>query len=206
MTHPQPLPAAPSPNRRQALAAALGLVLTPVVTPTHANPPRPDPLRLTLRDTTFVHRWSRQGQHEFTPPEQPDLNRWRDMLTLNLHASVQSGEQLAGVANQVLGNYQRHGKILQTRSVPRTADRPAEHLIVAVLGNPQLLEAVFARCRLHDGAGLVAVVSHRVYGSSVGPLMSTWLRQHGPALEQALMAWEALPAKASLQRLERGSA
>jgi hypothetical protein len=179
-------------SRRQACAAALaGLVL-----PLHAAAP----LALRFRDTEYVHRWSRQGQHEFTPPGDTDLARWNDMLTLNLHTGVAQGEQLAGVANQVLANYQRHGKILQTRSKPRTAQSPAEHLIVAVLGTPALLEAAFARCQLHDGMGLVTVVSHRIHGQAVGPAMSSWLQAHGAAIEQALMAWSPPPLQA-LQRL-----
>lgn len=144
---------------------------------------------------------SKGGQHEFTPADSADLATWRDMLTLNLHAAVTTGEQLAEVANKVLGNYQRAGKILQTRSTPRTAARPAEHLLVAVLGTPDLLEAAFARCLLHDGTGIVAVVSHRVYGKAAGPQMSDWLRANGPQVEQALMAWAALPSVASLNRL-----
>jgi hypothetical protein len=83
-------------SRRQACAAALaGLVL-----PLHAAAP----LALRFRDTEYVHRWSRQGQHEFTPPGDTDLARWNDMLTLNLHTGVAQGEQLAGVANQVLAD------------------------------------------------------------------------------------------------------
>jgi hypothetical protein len=137
----------------------------------------------------------------FTPADSADLATWRDMLTLNLHATVASGDQLAEVANKVLDNYQRSGKILQTRSVPRTAARPAEHLIAAVLGTPDLLEAVFARCLLHDGTGVVAVVSHRVYGKAAGPQMNEWLRGNGPQVEQSLMAFAALPSVASLKRL-----
>ncbi len=159
-------------------------------------------LTIDWRGRAFLHRWSRAGQHEFTPAGDEDLDRWRDMLTLNLHEQVSTGEQLAAVANQVLGNYQQHGgKILQTRSTPRTPERPAEHLIVAVLGTPQLLEAVFARCLMHEGRGLIAVVSHRVYGQAVGPQMSQWLAQNGPATEQALMAWTAMPTLAALRQL-----
>ena len=94
------------------------------------------------------------------------------MITLDLHAKVRRGEQLADVANQVLSEYQAHGKLLPTRSTPRTSTRPAEHLMVAVLGMPQLLEASFARCLLQDGVGLVAVLSHRVDGPAAGPEMN----------------------------------
>lgn len=162
-------------------------------------------LTLDWRGTAFLHRWSQDGQHEFTPASSPDLASWRDMLTLNVHDSIRDGEQLAQMANKVLANYQQHGKILQTRSTPRTAERTAEHLIVAVLGTPKLLEAVFARCLLRDGAGLVVVVSRRVYGQAVGPQMSEWLRNNGPQTEQALMAWDMMPPLAGLKRLPRSA-
>jgi len=160
-------------------------------------------LRLSFRGTAFVHRWSKDAQHEFTPAPDTDLKAWRDMITLNLHGKVHQGEQLAGLANQVLGNYQRHGKLLKTSSTLRTAARPAEHLIVALLGTPQLLEAICARCLLHNGVGLVAVVSHRVYGSAAGPEMNRWLAAQGQATEQALMGWADLPSPTQLNRLPR---
>lgn len=161
----------------------------------------PDARTLEFRGTRYLHRWSRDDQHEFTPEPDADLKTWRDMITLNVHAKATDGERMATVANQVLGNYQRRGKLLRTASVPRGPDRPAEHLIVAVLATPQSLEAAFARCLLHDGAGLVAVLSHRIHGAAVGPEMSQWLRDNGPAVEQAWMAWGPAPARDELQRL-----
>ena len=185
-----------------ALAAALPRMgLAQGSKATHPTPP----MTLRFHGADFVHRWSKGAQHEFTPPAQADLQRWTDMVTLNVHAGTTQGEQLAVVANTVLGNYQRHGKILQTRSTPRTATQPAEHLIVAVLGTPDLLEATFARCLLSGGSGLVAVYSHRVYGKAVGPAMSQWLAAHGPQVEQALMGWQQMPAITTLARLQAGA-
>jgi hypothetical protein len=158
-------------------------------------------LTLNFRGTSWLHRWSSRGLHEFTPAADADLARWQDMLTLNVHDQVQRGEQLADVANTVLGNYQRHGKVLQTRSTPRTPDRPAQHFIAAVLGTREFLEAAFARCLMHEGTGVVAVVSHRVYGSAAGPAMSTWLGAHGQLVDEALMGWAQLPGLDSLKRL-----
>ena len=184
-------------QRRALLTAALGLWAAGGT----AGAAKADALSLAFRDKTFLHRWSRAGQHEFTPAAETDLKRWNDMLTFNVHASVRTGEQLAQVANQVLGNYQRHGKVLQTRSVPRTPARPAEHLIVAVLGTPDLLEATFARCLLREDLGLVAVVSHRIYGQAAGPAMSRWLAAQGQPTEEALMGWAALPSPLVLNRM-----
>ena len=101
----------------------------------------------------------------------------------------------------MLANYQRAGKIVRTDSRPRTPTRPAEHLIVAVLGNAGFLEAVFARLLLNDGVGTVAVYAHRVYGKAVGPEMGKWLEANGPQVESALMGWGALPKPAALRAL-----
>jgi hypothetical protein len=189
----------PQASRRRLLMASLALPVLP------AWAQIPEAMTLSFRGRSFVHRWSQGDQHEFTPDNDADLKTWRDMITLNVHAQAASGEQLADVANKVLANYQRHGKVLQTRSTPRTTQRPAEHLIVAVLGTPQLLEAVFARCLLHEGAGFIAVVSHRVYGKGVGQDMSQWLAANGAQTEQALMGWGPLPSNSSLKRLTRSA-
>lgn len=189
----------PHPSRRHLLIASIAMPILP------AWAQKPEAMSLPFRGTSFVHRWSRSDQHEFTPPDDANLKTWRDMITLNVHAQATTGEQLADVANRVLSNYQRHGKILQTRSVPRDAQRPAEHLIVAVLGTPQLLEATFARCMLHEGSGFIAVVGHRVYGKGVGPEMSQWLAANGAQTEQALMGWSQLPSVGSLKRLPKNA-
>jgi hypothetical protein len=160
-------------------------------------------IALNFNQTEYVHRWSQNDQHEFTPPGQEDLSKWMDMLTINLYPHVNEGEGLASVANQVLENYKTHkGRVLRTDSVPRTTEKPAEYLIVVVFGRPTFLEAVEARFKLVNGKGVSIIYSHRVYGKEVGPEMSTWLKDHGPSIEKALMAWE-FPA--SLSRLQKSS-
>jgi hypothetical protein len=156
---------------------------------------------VNFRGTDFVHRWSKDGQNEFTPRNDSDLAKWRDMITVNVHESVANGDQLAELANRILTNYQRRGKIVRTDSKPRTADRAAEHLIAAALGDPNFLEAAFARCLLVNGVGFVTVYSHRVYGQAAGPAMSEWLKANGALVEKALMEWDKLPSAASLKRL-----
>lgn len=157
----------------------------------------------TFRGTGFVHRWSKDGQNEFTPQGDTDLTKWRDMITVNVHESVSNGDQLATMANKIVTNYQQRGKILRTDSKPRTADRPAEHMIAAVLGAPGFLEAAFVRCVLSGNTGYAVVYSHRVYSSKAGPAMSEWLKSNGPEVERALMAWDKLPSAASLKALPR---
>jgi len=149
----------------------------------------------------YVHRWSKAGQNEFTPERDSDLARWHDMVTINVHSAVANGDQLADLANRVLGTYQSHGKIVRTDSKPRTPQRPAEHLVVAVLGSPDFLEAAFARFVLLDGVGFVAVYSHRVYGNNAGDAMSDWLKGNGPSAEKTLMAWNGIPSLAALKQL-----
>ena len=165
------------------------------------DPSKKNQMTLSFRGTDYVHRWSKNGQNEFTPRSESDLSKWNDMITVNVHEKVATGEQLADVANRVLGNYQQHGKILRTDSKPRAADKPAEHLIVAALGDPNFIEAAFARLVLVNGVGNVVVYSHRVYGKAAGPAMSEWLKANGEQVEKALMAWDKVPSTASLKQL-----
>ena len=153
----------------------------------------------------YVHRWSKDGQNEFTPKDEADLSRWTDMVTINVFDKVTDGEQLAAVANQIVGNYQANGKILRTQSVPRTETKPAEHFMGAVLARKDVIEVVFARVLLVNGTGVVIVRSHRVYGQKVGNEMSAWLEKNGARNEQVLMAWKGLPSVADLRKLPQSA-
>jgi hypothetical protein len=166
-----------------------------------SSAPQAKAATLTFGGTVYLHRWSKNGQNEFTPPSDKDLDRWRDMVTINVNEAVRNGDQLAGFANSILANYQKHGKIVRTDSKPRTPQQPAEHLIVALLGNATLLEAVFARVVLIDGVGVVAVYSHRVYGSEAAGPIGEWLRTNGPTIEKTLTAWDKIPSPAALKLL-----
>ena len=98
------------------------------------------------------------------------------MVTINLYPDARDGDALATTANAVLENYKNHqAMVLKTDSVPRTPDRPAEHYIAVVFGQPNFIEAAFARFKLVEGgAGCSIVYSHRIYGEKVGDQMSTW--------------------------------
>jgi hypothetical protein len=146
-------------------------------------------------DVAYFHRWSQNDQHEFTPAKQEDLKRWSDMITVNGYPDVVDGEKLAATANAVLENYKNHqAKVLKTRSVPRTADRPAEHLIAVVFTRPNFIEVAFARFQLADGKGCSVVYSHRIYGEKIGDQMSAWLSANGQEIETALMEWSSIPS------------
>jgi len=155
----------------------------------------------SFRGVEYFHRWSENDQHEFTPAGQEDLEKWTDMITINGYPDVRDGDGLAARANGVLENYKNHhARVLKTTSVPRTADRPAEHLVAVVFGRPKFIEVAFTRFKLADGAGCSVVYSHRMYGEKIGDQMSTWLSANGPAIEKALMEWSSAPSAVSLGR------
>ena len=152
----------------------------------------------------YFHRWSQNDQHEFTPQGQENLDKWADMITINVYQSAHDGDALAAKANAVLENYKSHsGRVLRTDSVPRTPDRPAEHFISVVFGRPNFIEVAFARFKLVNGVGCSIVYSHRIYGEKVGDQMSAWLNDNGPKTEKVLMEWNNIPSPASLRDLAR---
>lgn len=158
-------------------------------------------LKFPFAENQYVHRWSQKNQNEFTPSDQPNLNTWKDMMTINLYPGVKTGEALSAVANLVVVKYQEHGKILRTDSKERTATKPAEHIIAALLGDPKFLEAVFARFVLVNDTGYAIIYSHRVYGEKAGPEMSKWLKENGAETEQRLMAFDKIPTTKTLTEL-----
>ena len=168
---------------------------------THATQPRGTTPALSFAGTEFIHRWSKDAQHEFTPTGNEDLNKWTAMMTINVHDWARTGDQLAELANRVLGNYQKAGKIIRTDSKPRTAKSEAEHFAVVLLPNPGFLEAAFARFVMHDNRGVAAVYSRRFYGDGAAREMGAWLQQNGAETEKALMAWTGIPSLAVLESL-----
>jgi len=154
-----------------------------------------------FRDVEYFHRWSKNDQHEFTPAKQEDLEKWADLITVNGYPNVDDGEGLAATANAVLENYKNHqARVLKTSSIPRTPDRPAEHLIAVVFGRPNFIEVAFARFKLMDGKGCSFVYSHRIYGEKIGDQMSAWLSANGPGIEKALMEWKSMPSAVSIRQ------
>jgi hypothetical protein len=147
-----------------------------------------------FKNIDYYHRWSQKDQHEYTPAQQEDLEKWTDMFTVDGYTDVRDGDALAARANAVLGNYKAHqAMVLRTNSVPRTADRPAEHFVAVAFSRPNSIEVAFARFRLSGGKGYALVYSHRIYGEKVGEAMSAWLKENAPATEKALMEWNSIP-------------
>ena len=152
-------------------------------------------------DVDYFHRWSQNDQHEFTPEKQEDLNKWSDMITVNGYPDVADGDRLAATANAVLENYKNHqARVLKTRSIPRTAEHPAEHLIAVLFTRSDFIEVAFARFRLLDGKGCSLVYSHRIYGEKIGDQMSAWLSANGQAIETKLLEWSSIPSPALLRQ------
>jgi hypothetical protein len=183
-------------SRSAALLLLAGVLSTSIAAPAAGGPPAA-PVTLDFGGQTYRLRWSSQHQHEFTPAGQDDLSRWSDMVTINTYPGVSDGDGLADV------DYRRHGAtVLRTASIPRTADRPAEHLIVALFPTGAFIEAVFARWRLTGGHGTALIVSHRLYGQKAGEAMAAWLKANGTTVERRLMALDQVP---SLRVLEPAS-
>ena len=163
-----------------------------------ADPPK---RAFVFGDVGYFHRWSKNELQEFTPEKQEDLNKWSDMITINGYPGVSDGDGLAATANAVLENYKNaQARVLKTNSVPRTSDRPAEHLIAVVFARPHFIEAAFARFKLVDGKGFSFVYSHRIYGEKIGDEMSEWLKANGEKVEVALMEWNAMPSPIALRQ------
>lgn len=192
----------PSPlglRRWAALVVVIGALSGAMVTPAAAAPPA-TPVTLDFGGQTYRLRWSSRHQHEFTPAGQDDLSRWTDMVTINTYPGVSDGEGLADVANRVLGTYKRNNAVVvRTASIPRTANRPAEHLIVVLFPTRDFIEAVFARLRLADGRGTALIYSHRLYGQKAGETMAAWLKANGPSVERRLMALQEVPSHRQLE-------
>ena len=113
------------------------------------------------------------------------------MITINDYPAVHDGDSLAATANTVLGNYKgADGKILKTNSVPRTANRPAEHFIAVMFTRPTFIEIAFARFKLRDNKGKSSVYSHRFYGDKKTDEANAWLKSDGGAVEKALLEWD----------------
>ena len=153
------------------------------------------PAAFVFAGVKYFHRFTQADLHEYTPDRQQDLKRWTDMVTINYYRQAKDGETLAAIANNVLENYKAKGKALvfKTDSIPRSKDKPAEHLVVVIFPRPDFIEVAFARFKMHNGLGMSVIYSHRIYGSKSGNEMSIWLEKNGPTTEMNLMKWNSPP-------------
>jgi hypothetical protein len=192
------------PALRLALPAVALLLATTglfAATAASASASATPPTTLHFAGVPYLHRWSGNGQNEYTPLPQSDLAKWRDMVTIQVYDHVTTADQLARVANTVLLAYQKAGLIIRTNSLPASPGHPAQHMIVAVLSGTGLREMVFARFVLAPEAGEVIVYSHRVYGEQPDAAASEWFKANDIPLERAMMAWSELPSVGALRTL-----
>lgn len=158
------------------------------------RPPNEEAGAFIFNDTAYMHRWSENGQHEFTPRGDADLSTWKDMITINVHDTVRDGEALADLANRVVENYKAHGFIMRTLSKPRTDTSEAEHFVAAVLQGTNVVEAAFARMMLVEGRGTVVVYSKRFYGEDAQAGLTRWFKAYAVEIERVLLSWNRIPA------------
>lgn len=185
-----------------AVLATLLAIAGPAAAVEPAKPAAKPAMTFSFGGTTYVHRGSKGSQHEFTPEEDSDLSKWNNKVILTLHEDATTPEKAAQVANTVLKGYQLTGKILKTSSRPATADRPAEHLIVAASGGSlNYLEVTFVRVMLVDGVTEAVAFLHRAYGYPASPAMAKWLEAEAPGAENALMLWADVPKPVDLRKL-----
>lgn len=157
----------------------------------------------TWGGTRWVHRWSRDGQHEFTPLDQPDLDRWTRMVTVDVHPQVTDGEGLAGVVAAVTARYRAAGRVVRSARTPGAGGAPAEHFVSAVLEDAGVAEAVLARFFVRDGTGFVVVSARRAYGEDAEQDAQAWLEAYGADEEAALMSFGGFPSLDALRALPR---
>jgi len=175
----------------QAMVLTTALLLPTLIpfvlgAPGQGSKPKPP---VKFNGVEFVHRYTKGDLHEYTPKNQPDLKKWTDMFTINDYPKVTDGEGLASTANAVLENYKgAKAMVVRTNSLPRTATKPAEHLIVVLFPQPTFIEAAFTRLVMNGKQGASLVYSHRIYGAKAGDPMSKWLSANGEKIEKALMA------------------
>lgn len=179
----------PALSRRDTLAMLAMLATGPALAQTAPGSAHSPVKTLRFDDRDFHFRFANKGLYEFTPEGESDLKTWRNMVTINLHRQIQTPEHLAQAANNILGNSRQLGRVMKAASKPATPTTPAEHMIVAVLGQPGFLEAAFTRLFLHRSAGIAITYSYRIYQEKAGPAMSEWLNANGNRLETVLVRW-----------------
>ncbi len=182
------MPTAAQVSRRAFLCGSAVTLATPA---SLANArARPSPSReLRFDNVRFLHRWSKDGQHEFTPEGDENLARWSSMFTINRHPAVKNGDQLADVANRVAENYKRNGRIIRTASRQAGPIFDVEHLAVVMFTRPEFIEVAFTRFLLVNGTGFALTYSKRIHDRAAGPKMSEWLLANGQRTEALLLAW-----------------
>ena len=147
-----------------------------------------------FEDTKYFFRSRNQDAREYTPAGQDDLKTWKDMVTVIYYRNATDEKALEKVANTTKGLYQQaNGLIIRAAANPKTAEKPAAYLVVAMFVTDEFREVAFAGFRMQEGVSSAVVYSHRIYGKEVGEEMGAWIKKNGPNTEIALAKWDAIP-------------
>ncbi|MCM6774816.1 hypothetical protein NDR87_25580 [Nocardia sp. CDC159] len=152
---------------------------------------------LDFGGTTFVHRWSQQGTHEFTPQDDANLAAWSDMLTINVHDQVRDSDGLDRLADALIRNYETHGHLMAV-----LPENDAIHFVAAALAGPHTFELAFSRLDLFEGRGVVVVYGKCFRGPDALKHMQPWLDANASTMEKNLLEWDGMPPLAELRALE----
>ncbi len=178
------------------------LVLTMLVA-AKAAAAAPKPTSVVFLGEEYFHRWSMNGQNEYTPKGSEDLAAWSNMLTLN--STRVDPTRMPELVSTIRANYEKNGAtILRVDS----ADGPSgktEYFQAAVFTTDAFMEAALTRVFLAEGRPLIATYAKRFYGADVGAQMSAWLKQNGPAREKSLRTWTGVPTLAALEALPQST-
>jgi len=71
----------------------------------------------SFANVSYLHRFTKDDQHEYTPDGQEDLNAWTDIVTINLYRKAKNGDALAATANAVLENYKANRGLVLLRPI-----------------------------------------------------------------------------------------
>lgn len=140
-------------------------------------------LALSFDGKRYLHRYSKNGQHEFTPAGQEDLQRWQEMMTLVVNQGFDT-EKTRRWAEAMAAGYKERGMLIQ-------ADQPpgGEYRMLGVLGAPGVIEVNFVRVMPYGSAAMAAMVQRRFYGED-GRQMADWVRDNTPRISGLLVDWQ----------------
>ncbi|HET9555120.1 MAG TPA: hypothetical protein VFP50_19300 [Anaeromyxobacteraceae bacterium] len=163
-------------------------------------PARAWPLVIDFGGTKLIHRWSGDGLHEFTPPDQPNVEHWSRMVSVLLTDRVTDARGLSGLAQAVESGFRRRGTTADDEELGDLAP-DGERLVVALLGGDGRWEWTFARLLLHEGHGVTVLSAFAFEGPSAKDEARRWGRDHLVEEARLLLAWQGLPARATLRAL-----
>jgi hypothetical protein len=163
----------------------------------------PKPSSVVFLGEEYFHRWSMNGQNEYTPKGSEDLATWSSMLTIN--PTSLDPARLPELASTIRSNYQNSGaKILGAESAEGQTGK-TEYFQAALFTTPAFMEAALTRVFLVEGRPLIATYAKRFYGADVGAQMSAWLKQNRTSIEKSLRTWTGVPPLKALEALPQST-